>query len=599
MPSEFLTLNDLILPPPLPAMVSILLLAGSFEFSDLALRRVRLDPSPVERAGAFVLLMAICGGLVHAMALAHLATLPVLRFVAGVIVAGGAVAFATRWQAGMARVAETRRYWAQAGVAERVALAVVASTVTALFLTACGPVTDIDSLDYHPGVPLDWLRHGGVTPQPHWLTVRLTGLGEAINMLGLAAGTDGLGAMIQVSGLVALLLALGSLAKNSRDRALALLLVITPAVLPLATAQKPQLFPIAAVAVGMILALTAKSRLDFVLAFACAAFAMSCKYSFYAPGAMVFVVALVRASKQHRLRFAAGCAIAAAALFAGPVLGRNVQFYGDPFSPFLEGLKQHPDASVSRFAAELASAGEPHTLRGLLTLLLRLFIPSGPGSISTLGAGMFALCFASQSPWSRSLLICSAIVTVLVLWRGQLAPRFLLEPYFFCAMVAVAAPWSKPKAFLFHSLIVQSCVVAIAALVGTGLIFPGALTRGLRQRVMQEAALGYAQALWMDKVIPRGETVMVESRAYAFFPRPFVIPWCQACDSATFLEMAVQQEGKSGVSRVVVAEFPFEGAVPANCSTRTLAGPQTFPFATRNPFNWREYQAIALRVECR
>ncbi|NIR58223.1 MAG: DUF1420 domain-containing protein, partial [Gammaproteobacteria bacterium] len=30
-----------------------------------------------------------------------------------------------------------------------------------MFLAALGPVTDADSLDYHLGVPLDWLRHGG------------------------------------------------------------------------------------------------------------------------------------------------------------------------------------------------------------------------------------------------------------------------------------------------------------------------------------------------------------------------------------------------------------------------------------------------------
>ena len=38
-----------------------------------------------------------------------------------------------------------------------------------LLLAALGPATDADSLDYHLGVPLDWLRNGGAYARPDWL----------------------------------------------------------------------------------------------------------------------------------------------------------------------------------------------------------------------------------------------------------------------------------------------------------------------------------------------------------------------------------------------------------------------------------------------
>ncbi len=225
---------------------------------------------------------------------------------------------------------------------EKAALAAVASTILFLALAACGPVTDPDSLDYHLGVPLDWLRHGGVTLQPHWLHARLTGLGESLNTLGLAAGTDCLGALLQVSGLIAVMAAIASFGKTLRDKLFGLLLALPPALLPLTTSQKPQLLPAAAVAIAMVLSLSAASGFDFALVFGCIAFAMACKYSFAVSGMVVVAVALFQAQKRRKLTVAIAWAAISFAVFTMPILARNWYLYGDPVSPF---LSRDPEAS--------------------------------------------------------------------------------------------------------------------------------------------------------------------------------------------------------------------------------------------------------------
>lgn len=596
--SGFLTLKDVLLPPPLPALVSILLVAGCFEISNFALRRVQANVSVVRKVAAYILAMALAGAIVHGLAMVHVASLAVLRGIAILIAIPGVFALMRCRPEAASLASALRCYWREGGLLERAALIAAGTTMAALFLTACGPVTDIDSLDYHLGVPLDWLRHHGVTLQPAWSHARLIGLGEAINMLGLAAGTDGLGAMVQVSGLVGLLFAFGSLTKTARGRAFACLIALPPVVLQLATAQKPQLFPVVAIAIAIILTLSADSKLDFMLAFACAAFAMACKYSFCFSGAAVYVLALFRARQRKQLPVALLSGVGFFVLLAGPVLLRNYHLYGDPVSPFLESLRQHPDADTVSFAQYLTDAGQPHTIGGFATLLLRSFVPSGPGDAGTvLGIGALAAFCGAGAAWLRPLLLCSVAVLMLVLWRGQLVPRFLLEPYLWCSVAAVLAPWSRAKELLFRGLVIQSCAVGAAALVGAALIFPGALTAGLRERVMLATTSGYAQAVWMDRVIPRDRPIIVESRAYALFPRPFVVAPCDGCADPVYFQTAAKEwQGRTGVA---VLEYPFDEKAPGNCRMTSLAGPETFRYATRNPANRSEYQAVALDVDCR
>jgi hypothetical protein len=180
-----------------------------------------------------------------------------------------------------------------------------------------------------------------------------------------------------------------------------------------------------------------------------------------------------------------------------------------------------------------------------------------------------------------------------------MAPRYLLEPYYWCAAVAVAAPWSRLKSVLFYGLTVQTLAVAAMAAVGATLLFPGALTAGLRERVMARSTFGYEEARWIDRIVPRDETIMVESRAYALLPRPFVIPECAACGPGTTTDLFRPSDFTERHVGVVVVGYPVAGTIASGCETRTLAKPERFRYATRSPANSRTYEVVAMRVNCR
>ena len=73
------------------------------------------------------------------------------------------------------------------------------------FLSISG-VTDIDSIDYHLGIPLEWYRNESFFPRFDWLHFRGASLGEILNLFGLHFGSDNFGQLIQFSGLLIVLL---------------------------------------------------------------------------------------------------------------------------------------------------------------------------------------------------------------------------------------------------------------------------------------------------------------------------------------------------------------------------------------------------------
>src|SRR4030095_6040319 len=235
----FIRLEDLLLPSPLPAILALLIVLGTLYLSQRGARWLRLRVSgPVEYAAMFVLTTGFFGALVHALAWAGYASIPALR------TGGWALAALGILQLSRLRLSRLKallyEYISSPSLAFRCALVLCILTVVGLFTAALGPPTDADSLDYHLGVPLDWLRHGGAYPRPDWLHARLVGgLGECLIMLGLAAGTDVLGAVFQATALVVALVGVAAFAKTQADRLFAGLLVIgCPVMATLITAPK-------------------------------------------------------------------------------------------------------------------------------------------------------------------------------------------------------------------------------------------------------------------------------------------------------------------------------------------------------------------------
>ena len=360
----FLQLEDFLAPPPLPALLAVFMVLGLNNLGSRITHRFPLaSPLPLREAAAFVLASALVATTVYVLALFGAAYLWLLRVMAWSLAVLGLWELSRiNWPRVLQVVHRLRSRWQELPFWGKAAVPPLLIAGLGLLLAALGPPTDADSLDYHLGVPLDILRYHGHHLRPDWLTARLAGLGESLNLLGLAGGTDILGATLQFSGLVAAMVGVMTLAKTDMDRILVAVAIIgCPIVMFLVPNQKPQMLPTAATTIALLLLAERFRAMDaktLVVALSCVFFAISCKYSFILTGGVLVGVALLAAYRVRLLGLTVGICLAAYMVLVFPVHWHNLVFYGDPISPFLERFKTVSDPVVLRFATHIRSYSE-------------------------------------------------------------------------------------------------------------------------------------------------------------------------------------------------------------------------------------------------
>ena len=594
----FLRLEDYLAPCPLPALLAVLMVFGIKSLGNRLIRRLQpYPPQPLDTAAGFILAAALLAAVVHLLALTGAAYPWLLRIMAWGLAAGGIMELSRINKARLLRLYDQ----AAAGFREqslwgKAACVLLAVTLTSLLLGALGPPTDADSLNYHLGVPLDILRHHRASPRPDWLFARLAGLGESLNLLGLAGGTDILGAALQFAGLVAVLAAVNTFARDNRDRLLVSMLVVgCPVLTFLVFSQKPQMLPTAATTVAMLLIAQRFQDIDRVtlaLSFGCVLFAVACKYSFVATGAIVLAVGILAARRSGLLPWAVGMCLAAYLVLVFPGNLQNWIFYGDPLSPFLERFRAHGEPAVLRFAAHHRDYFASGTT--LVPFPLNLFIPASLGDLTAvLGVASLLLILGlrrvNDLP-ARVLLYSALAAAPFSLLLSRIGARFLFEPYLWIVPLAAFMAWGPFKSWLARVTLAQTAFMTGLSLLGAVALFPGALTGSQRHRVMTNLAFGYAEACWVDEVLPADAVVLAWNRAVALAPRPFL-----SLDILNFSDLTnpverdkVKKLMESFRVNTVVTHSPLDaerleslGLSPGN----RVAGPHKFVMATRNPWN--------------
>ena len=590
---EFLKLEDFLLPSPLPACLAILICLGFKYLGSYLVSFLRQSvPSPVESAAGFILVTGLTASFVHLLGFLGVAYLWPIRLLSWAFALIGLISLFRLKQASLLAIFRSfNKMFRQQPFYCKLGISLVFITGVSLFLASLGPPTDADSLDYHLGVPLDILRNHQAYMRMDWLHARLIGLGESLNMLGLAGGTDVLGASLQFSGLLAVLLSLLTLVKTDFERIFTAILVMgCPLLLFLIPNQKPQMLPVAATTVALILLVRNFKSLDYqtyILAFGCACFAMSCKYSFLLSGSTVIVTGLIAAYKFKKLGIAALIAMLGVLVFLLPLCLQKYFFYGDPLSPLLEKYLAQSQVSVISFADFLKNYRDSSVM-----FPFSLILPDSPGTISTiLGVGCFIIFAASRvRGYSIVFLICAMIAAIATFFLGQVTSRFYLEPYLWIIAAVVSTPMLKVNSLFLKLILVQLFCVAIMASVGAVILFPGALTASLRHKVMYKCAYQYGESNWLDETLPKDAVILSDLRSKALLPRKFVSSEKFYYSLNTNDTVALEKEKllikQSGVNTWVTFDnntnpFPYFAAY----FPRLIAKSQTFRNAVRNPWN--------------
>lgn len=524
MTTSFLTLNDFLFPPPLSALASIFMILGIRRIGNLLTEKLGLEKTLLNQAGGFIMSASLVGMLIFLMAWSGIFNLISYRILAGLMMFFGAIDLYQLRKSFHNLLSKLFSNYETYTSYEKIVFGVLLATCTCLLLSTLGPVTDADSLDYHLGLPLDILRDGFASPKSEWLHARLVGLGEYLNLLGLAGGTDGFGACLQGAGLVMILITLLTLANDERNRLFVVLCVLSlPLLLFLVPNQKPQLLPTAANTIA--LALIARQfhsfdKKELALAFSCIFFAIACKYSFILTGGILLAAGMIAAYKARQMIFATAMVMLFYLILFFPLNLQKYLFYGDPLSPLLERFLPNSNPAVARLYDCIRTS-----LDSSLFFPMNLIFPSSIGNISTIfGVSVLIVVIAIMNRNNSKLYFyCSLCGFLVISLFSQPTSRSFIEPYMWLTASIANSKWSFPKKFIFNLMSIQlvgTCLMSIFAVI---ILCPGTVTSTLRNDVMTRRANGYTAMQWIDEILPPDTVILVlSSRSHALIPRSFV-----------------------------------------------------------------------------
>ena len=597
-------LDAVIAPPPLSGAFSLLLLAGcdavGLHGGRLFFHFAREGAPGWERWQAPVLGALLLGVILFPLALLGFAGVFVLRPVAALLALAGAFhGWRRRRQVGRILRGLPSRF-RDAGVYARIAFGLVLLMAAALAFIALGPVTNADALDYHIGIALRILENGGFPQTPEWFHGRLAGSGEVLNALGLAVGAEAFGALLQYAGLVGLTALLSVESRRAvpgapgteRAALLALLLISSSVVLFLASAPKPQLLPQAMVTLALALVVTGGSQAEdarplrqVTLVYMLALSAVTARLSFLVTGGLVCLAGLAVGWRRRQLLPTIVIAFSVACALLLPHVLWKVHVYGADFvSALLEPLPGRWPGTAE-FAADLRAYTD-----GGLPFPLSIFVPASPGTISTvLGiAPLFVLALRPRSTRVWLVLGAAAFAVAGYTVLGQRTSRFYFDAlsWLLLAMAIAEAREFRPGGARWLA-IAQGLGTATLAAIGAFMLFPGALSPGMREAVMRRSADGYTVMRWADGVLPADAVLLSVPRSLALAPRPAVsFDWVTRMgdDERTwrpYLEL-LRERGITHMLHVGAAEST---GVFRDCLGARIAGPYHTRTATRNPFN--------------
>ena len=584
-----LSSSNLILEPPFSALLSVFIFLGLKKIADMLAMKIYAINEKLVNFLFFITVIAISTSILFVLSWLLGINIFILKIIAyGVSILGIFKSYQIWKNIHFNSIIEA--YFISQPISVRVSYVISFLILIGLFLTSVSPPTDGDSLGYHLGAPLEYLRNLSLQPRYDWLQYRLSGLGEIINMFGLAAGTDNLGAIFQFMSLFLLLRALKSYIPKSTQHLFFLLLLASPVIVFLVPSQKPQLFPAVIIAVVALFLNHNRDKLTNSTIFLMSSglfFSMASKYSFYLPAAVIFIGITYYIFKSERKLQKIFLILVAYLIILFPNHLYKFIYYGNPVSPILASFFNEPE-HVSRFATMLKTYYDSKFI-----FPLNFLLPDSLGRFTAaIGVGVLFAIFGvlKRIKLDSFLIITTLVIALLYYFSGARCSRYYFEVYVLLAFIAVQIPYSKLIAWFEKVLILQMLGVLLVVFFGVYNLFPGALTQNLRVQVLEKNADYYTSLSWMNSVLPDDAIIFTTFRVGYLSERKFfhedIIRYSnfKEIDEALFAKRMV----KEAKITHVITPYPVSEKLMENMGIdnyELMEPPQSFYHGVRNPFN--------------
>jgi len=597
-------LDNLVFSHPFPALIAFFLVIGLFYLGTLfAFKYFNGIPSLIESVSGYLAVVIFIGFLAD-LALHGIINLYILNLIAFILVLMGVLQL---WRFFL-KINVVFKNIKSISFINKFQIIIVLIILGSLLLASLGPPTDADSLDYHLGVPAGWLLQGYYLPFESWYHARFAGLGERIIFFGLANGTDVLSAVLQWSGLLVSIVALFNISskRNMNDLILSSLLVISPPVIIfLVLNQKPYLFPVSIIMIGVALLFDnnnhyeRKMYLSTFLIFSALLF----KYTFFLSMISLSMLMLFLVSRNKLLiRFLIiGFLLAAIVLL--PHFTRNFIYFSNPFSPLFSSLVPNSDVSLINFANYLKLGYQP-TFENIVKIpFTEGIFPSRLGLITlVIGVGGLGILVAyfSKTLTSRALMATFTLSFIIIIILGRPISRLMFDVYLLGGMALIASDFYRFKIILSKILSIQSLGVLILSIYAMYNIFPGSFSDNKRAEVMSAMADGYSVSRLLDEILPKEAVLLTDIRSKVLIPRTVVL-----ADNINYIqnqsaieEMIIAEDEKYKITHIAL-KLPTSNKYNSLLNCAVVGGTKNYDVekATRNPLNKAKYQITVFMID--
>lgn len=387
-------------------------------------------------------------------------------------------------------------------VEKKVDFILIFTLILGFFLLASAPVTNIDSLDYHLFSAKHLLQNSSfVTDATNFHSSKLFGSGEILISLGLVVGSEQFGSLLQFSGLLSIL---GILRKFNANYFFYLILLSSPVLVFFISSIKPQLFSACASGFAFTLIFLTnfknynfnKFEIKKIIFILIILFANTqVKFSFYLGSFLLIIFLILTNFKTKKIIQLIAIIFLSYILIVMPFLIWKYQKFGGSFfelfySPFSTDLY-----GLSYFKMYLTSLSEKNNFWFLIPTSFSNFTQSlGFGSLLIIS--IFFIKKKIETLKFFTLLFSFIFITY---FYGQFTARFFFEIYLWMLIFfAVIIKDLKINIFYNYVLRFQSIIVICVIFYGVVFFTPGIINAKLRDKVLENHALGYKFYKWVN-----------------------------------------------------------------------------------------------------
>lgn len=394
------------------------------------------------------------------------------------------------------------------------------------FFLAMGPITDIDSLDYHLSVPIHIINTGSFPKDILWFHASQSGLGEIPIIFGLILGAEQFGSLCQFSGIlsvVGILLKKKDLLKSNnfldKNILLTILFLSIPVLIFLDSTSKPQLIFIGFTTIAFTLTFYNDEKehnkknifLQFLLISLLLYVSFEGKFSFILSSFIIWICAAYQIIKKQNYLVLICVILIILTLFLPSAFWKYTYYDGNfinkiyfPFFSYIDGYYN--------FYQSLNACEVPCTKNFFL------FPDSLARYTESIGVAIFSIPFLFFLKEKKSKLILILIIfyfSILFL-LGKFSARFFIEPILWSIIcIAHSKINFNFKYFSFVKLLIytQSFLSFSAIWLGVFTISVGSLSQSLKLKVLNRFADGYTLAKWVNSEITDEKNILYTHRS--------------------------------------------------------------------------------------